>query len=84
MNAALQCLPNTDKLTNHLLKQYEKKPDKDNKIMIKSYYEVIKDLRNRKNNNKSISPYEFKEILSQVNPLFAGNEANDFKVLINF
>jgi ubiquitin C-terminal hydrolase len=66
------------------LKEYGKEPNKDNKIMTNAYYEVIKSLWNRKNNNKSISPYDFKEILSQENPLFAGNVANDSKDLINF
>jgi ubiquitin C-terminal hydrolase len=72
MNATLQCLSNTDKLTDYFLKEYVKEPNKDNKIMVNAYYEVIKALWNRKNNNKSISPYDFKEILSQENPLFAG------------
>jgi len=84
MNATLQCLSNTDKLTDFFLKEYGKEPNKDNKIMANAYYEVIKALWNRKNNNKSISPYDFKEILSKENPLFAGIAANDSKDLINF
>ena len=84
MNATLQCLSNTDKLTDYFLKEYGKEPNKDNKIMANAYFEVIKALWNRKNNNKSISPYDFKEILSQENPLFAGIAANDSKDLINF
>ena len=52
--------------------------------MSNAYYNVIKDLWNSENNNKSISPNEFKEKLSQENPLFAGIAANDSKDLMNF
>jgi len=84
MNATLQCLSNTNTLTNYFLKEYKYEQNNNKKIMSKAYYNVIKDLWNRDNNNKSISPYEFKEILSQENPLFAGIAANDSKDLINF
>ena len=52
--------------------------------MSNAYYKVIKNLWNRKKNNSSYSPDEFKSILSQENPLFAGINANDSKDLINF
>ena len=84
MNATLQCLSNTDVLTNYFLSEFEYEPNNNQKIMSNAYYNVIKDLWNRENNNKPISPYDFKEKLSQENPLFAGINANDSKDLINF
>ena len=81
MNASLQCLSNTKKLTEYFLKSYKYDP---NKVMANEYYEVIKNLWNKNNNNKPYSPYSFKETLSKENPLFAGIQANDSKDLINF
>ena len=81
MNATLQCFSNTKKLTNYFLKNYQAAP---NKIMSNEYAEVVKNLWNRDNNNKSYSPNSFKEVLSKENPLFAGIAANDSKDLINF
>ena len=54
------------------------------KVMANAYYEVIKNLWDRKNNNKPYSPDSFKKILSEENPLFKGIAANDSKDLINF
>ena len=82
MNATLQCLSNTKKLTEYFLKDF--KNDDINKKMSNEYYKVVKNLWNRDNHNKSISPNSFKEILSQENPLFVGIQANDSKDLINF
>ena len=81
MNASLQCLSNTKKLTQYFLKTYKYNS---NKIMSNEYYKVIKNLWKRENNNKSYSPNSFKEVLSKENPLFAGIAANDSKDLINF
>jgi len=84
MNVTLQCLSNTDELTKYFFNNYKYEPNNNEKIMSNAYYNVIKELWNRNNNNKSISPNEFKEKLSQENPLFAGVAANDSKDLINF
>ena len=81
MNASLQCLSNTKKLTEYFLTNYE---DNKNKIMSHQYYKLIKHLWNEENNNISYSPNSFKEVLSKENPLFAGITANDAKDLINF
>ena len=81
MNASLQCFSNTKKLSEYFLKHYIKEP---NKIMSNEYYEVLKNLWERENNNKSYSPTSFKDVLSKENPLFAGIAANDSKDLINF
>ena len=84
MNATLQCLSNTDELTHFYLNKFKYDPTDNNKIISNAYYNVIKSLWDRNNNNKSFSPNEFKEKLSQENPLFAGIAANDSKDLINF
>ena len=81
MNASLQCFSNTKKLSEYFLSHYIKEP---NKIMSNEYYEVLKNLWDRENNNKSYSPNSFKDVLSKENPLFAGIAANDSKDLINF
>ena len=82
MNATLQCLSNTKKLTQYFLKDF--KNDNPYKIMTSEYYKVILNLWKRENNKKSYSPNSFKEVLSRENPLFAGIAANDSKDLINF
>ena len=82
MNATLQCLSNTKRLTEYFLTNF--KNDNSNKIMTNEYYKVISNLWNRKNHKKSYSPNSFKEVLSKENPLFAGIAANDSKDLINF
>ena len=81
MNASLQCLSNTRKLTDYFLKYYKYNP---NQLMSNEYYDVLKNLWNKDNNNKSYSPNSFKDVLSKLNPLFAGIAANDSKDLINF
>ena len=84
MNATLQSLSNTDELTKYFLNNYKYEPNNNKKIMSNEYYKVIKGLWNKKNNKKSYSPNDFKEKLSEENPLFAGIAANDSKDLINF
>ena len=81
MNATLQCLSNTKKLTEYFLNKYEKGQ---NKIMANEYYEVLKNLWDASSNSNAYSPYSFKETLSKANDLFAGIQANDSKDLINF
>ena len=81
MNATLQCLSNTNKLTEYFLNIYKTSP---NKNMSNEYQKVLINIWDRKNNNKSYSPNSFKEVLSKENPLFAGIAANDSKDLINF
>ena len=81
MNATLQCLSNTKKLTEYFLNIHQQIP---NKNMSNEYHEVLSHIWDRKNNNKSYSPNSFKEELSKENHLFAGIQANDSKDLINF
>ena len=84
MNATLQCLSNTDELTKFFLNSFKYEPNNSKKIMTNEYYNLIKKLWDKNNNNKSFSPNEFKEKLSNENPLFKGIAANDSKDLINF
>jgi len=82
MNATLQSLSNVKELTDYFLKKFI--PGDPNKRMSNEYYIVIKNLWDIKNNGKSFAPTSFKENLSQMNPSFAGVEANDSKDLINY
>ena len=84
MNATLQCLSNTGALTKYFLESFKLNKNGKEKVMANAYYEVIKNLWDRKNNNKPYSPDSFKKILSEENPLFKGIAANDSKDLINF
>ena len=84
MNATLQCLSSTTKLSEYFLKMFKYEPNNKNRIMSNEYYIVVKNLWDINNNNKSFSPDSFKEKLSQENPLFEGIQANDSKDLINF
>ena len=81
MNATLQCLSNTKKLSAYFLNNYNLAQ---NNIMSNEFYKLNLNLYNEKDSKKSFSPYSFKEELSKANPLFAGIQANDSKDLINF
>jgi ubiquitin C-terminal hydrolase len=81
MNATLQCLSNTKKLTEYFLNEY--KSNKSN-ILSYEYYKVLKNLWDENNHKNAYSPYSFKEVLSKENPLFSGIQANDSKDLLNF
>ena len=86
MNATIQCLSRTIKLTNYFLnpKRYNKFTK--NNTLCKEYYEVLKHLwlKNYNDNKDSYSPYNLKNIISEKDPLFRGVAANDSKDLINF
>ena len=84
MNATLQCLSNTTKLREYFLKMFKYEVNNKNRIISNEYYNVVKNLWDINNTNRSFSPYSFKEKLGQENPLFLGIQANDSKDLINF
>ena len=84
MNATLQCLSNTKDINNYFLKKYKYKKNDENKKLSNEFYIVIKNLCDKKRNNKSYSPNEFKKTISEMNYLFEGVQANDSKDLINF
>ena len=81
MNATLQCLSNTKKLTEYFLNNYKEDP---NKKMANEYCEVLKNLWDTNSKEKAYSPNSFKDVLGEENSLFAGIQANDSKDLINF
>ena len=82
MNATLQSLSNVPQLTNFFLHKFS--PNDPKKRMSNEYYQVIKCLWSKEYNWKSYAPHSFKNVLSQMNPLFQGVAANDSKDLINF
>ena len=87
MNATLQCLSHTIKLTKYFLSSKGQNliNSAENQLS-KSYLEVIKRLWIKKYNKNSnnYSPKEFKDTISEMDPLFQGIAANDSKDLINF
>ena len=84
MNATLQSLSNTDKLTDYFFSKFSYEPENKEKKISNEYYKLLINLHDAKKMNKSYSPNNFKTILSQENPLFEGIQANDSKDLINF
>ena len=84
MNATLQCFSSVSQLTGFFLNKYNYDPNDKNKKMSNEYYKVVKNLWDKNRNKKSYAPQEFKDVLSEENPLFAGINANDSKDLVNF
>ena len=86
MNATLQCLAHIKKLTKYLLKPEHFQTIIKNKFKCKlteAYLTVLVNLWQNVNIN-NYSPYNFKQIISDMNTLFRGNQANDSKDLILF
>ena len=51
---------------------------------IKEFEKKLYSQKRINSNNVSYAPYDFKEKISDMNPLFAGTQANDSKDLVNF
>ena len=86
MNATLQCLAHVKKLTRYLLKPERIQNIQKNHLKCKltnSYLVVLINLW-QNINIKNYSPDNFKQIISDMNPLFKGIQANDSKDLILF
>ena len=92
MNATLQCLSQTKGLTNYFLNEKNKDRIINNNYQLKnpndlqlspSYLELIQNLWD-KNGNESYSPYNFRKIVEQMNPLFKEGQAGDSKDFIIF
>ena len=84
MNATLQCLAHVEKLTKYLFgKKTELKTDKNNHKLSNSYLEVLENIWEN-NTIKDYAPNNFKEVISDMNPLFEGVQANDSKDLVIF
>ena len=84
MNATLQCLSNTEKLTNYFLKEFKYDKGYDTKNISNLYYRLIHHLWDKYTDKKDYAPKLFKKVLSEVNPLFSGINTNDSKDLLNF
>jgi len=84
MNATLQALSNTDKFTTYFLTRYKLEPNDKNKKMSNEMYKVLINLWDENKRKGDYPPNDFKNSLSEENPLFAGIQANDSKDLINF
>ena len=83
MNATLQCLAHVENLTKHLLKSKIIPLNKARYKLANAYIEVLKNLWLRPD-IKYYSPNNFKNLISEMNPLFEGIQANDSKDLILF
>jgi ubiquitin carboxyl-terminal hydrolase 2/21 len=84
MNATLQCLSNVTSLRDYFLDKNKIQKDAEGRPtpMAESFYELIKN--SWKIEQKYYAPYKFKDLISQMNPLFRGIQANDSKDLIIF
>ena len=85
MNATLQCFSNCASFKNNLLKLYkELETGKDSKYKLSfALAEVIKNLWGILH-HKIYEPYNFKNTISEMNPIFKGIAANDPKDLVLF
>ena len=87
MNASLQCMSNVIELTKYFLNHNLNSINNNEKTLSFAYQELIQNLWPKNNNylyKKSYAPYNFKKIVSNMNPLFKGIQANDSKDLILF
>ena len=92
MNAALQCFSNTRALTSYFLNSNKLDIIKNNTIIIKELEEpslVIEYLKLIRHlwcdlPKSRYAPYEFKEKIGKIDPLFKNFEANDAKDFVNF
>ena len=89
MNSTLQCFCHIDKLVNYF--KYNSglirtKIDKDKYRLSLSFKELVDNLwpNERDPKQKDYPPNDFKETISEMNPLFKGIAANDAKDLVNF
>ena len=90
MNATLQCLSQTKKLTNYFLNEKNKDKIMNNNIALQNkkdlqlspiYFELIKELWGKKG-SKSFSPYNFMNVVEKMNNLFKQGQAGDSKDFI--
>ena len=86
MNATLQCMAHIKRVTYYFLKpenKYNILSDKYKYKLSNAYLKVLQNLW-LNNNIKYYSPDNFKAVISEMNPLFAGIQANDSKDLVLF
>ena len=82
MNATLQCFSNIEKLRTYFLDNKSKIKNEKNKLS-SSLLTIFENLWEQPNITYYV-PQEFKDIISEMNPLFKGIQANDAKDLILF
>ena len=91
MNATLECLIHMKELSQLLLSAFFFKYPKENKDYAEkhkltlSYINILSQVFFPKlngNTSKYYAPYEFKNLISELNPLFQGVQANDAKDLL--
>ena len=85
MNSVLQCLCNISYFKDYFQKRELLVKDINNKNapLSKALYGLINKLWN-KSNEQYYSPYDFKILIGQLNPLFKENKPNDSKELLLF
>ena len=84
MNSTLQCLSNTEELTDFFLYKFVFIEEDTTKKISNQYYLLMKHLWRPKSKKTFYEPHDFKKKLSEENPLFAGINACDSKDLLNF
>jgi len=93
MNSTLQCLSQTEALTNYFLNKRNLNRIMNNNLALKNknsnqlapvYLELIQKLWDKNNENKSFSPNAFMQRVSELNPLFKTGTAGDAKDFIIF
>ena len=87
MNAILQCLAHIKRISEHILNYREMGIFKDkNKFKLsEAFSEVLWEIWFPSDpNKKSFCPHRFKDVLSEINPLFAPLTVNDAKDMLIF
>ena len=86
MNATLQCIAHFIEVSEEILTWYKYGNDKNKKSKILSYEyaEILDNLFFPKDKKNYFEPKKFKELISKQNQLFAGNNPNDSKDLLNY
>ena len=85
MNATLQCLCHVISFKNYFQNKNAIKKDTENKNvpLTRAFYELVNKLW-AKSYETFYAPHNFKNLISNLNPLFRGIQANDSKDLILF
>ena len=88
MNSMLQCLSNTERLTEYFLSgRYQHEINADNPLGMKgklaiTYAQLLKDLWSAEYG--MVNPTDFKRVIGQFAPQFAGYQQHDSQELMNF
>ena len=80
MNAILQCLSNTDKLTDYILNKFKNGKYDDTKKISYKYYDLLHHLWDKNSEDNSYAPESFKILFSEVKSF---NSTDFLKFLLN-